>query len=182
MISGSSETLGYAAEALVLHGDWSGAEEQLREALEIVNTYGERIYLPQLLLTEGAIARARGQHVLGEVRVRIEGVSRSCQEQATDQRGRNRRRRGGKAERNSLAPHDSPHVQQTLYPRAHHMRSLHIADERGPIGRHVACSGPQCRAGRSTTKAPEPTRGHKERCGWSFWYSRDLRTLECNSR
>ena len=48
MIAGSSETLGYAAEALVLHGDWSGAEEQLRQALEIVNTYGERIYLPQL--------------------------------------------------------------------------------------------------------------------------------------
>jgi tetratricopeptide (TPR) repeat protein len=62
MITGSSETLGYAAEALVIHGDWSGAEEQLRQALEIVNTYGERIYLPQLLLTEGAIARARGQH------------------------------------------------------------------------------------------------------------------------
>ena len=61
MIAGSSETLGYAAEALVLHGDWNGAEEQLRQALEIVNTYGERIYLPQLLLTEAAIARARGQ-------------------------------------------------------------------------------------------------------------------------
>ena len=53
MIAGSSETLGYAAEALVLHGDLDGAEEQLRQALEIVDTYGERIYLPQLLLTEG---------------------------------------------------------------------------------------------------------------------------------
>ena len=42
MIAGGSETLGYAAEALVLHGDWSGAEERLRQALEIVNTYGER--------------------------------------------------------------------------------------------------------------------------------------------
>ena len=61
MIAGGSETLGYAAEALVLHGDLNGAEEQLRQALEIVNTYGERIYLPQLLLTEAAIARARGQ-------------------------------------------------------------------------------------------------------------------------
>ena len=70
MIAGSSETLGYAAEALVLHGDWSGAEEQLRQALEIVNTYGERIYLPQLLLTEGAIARARGQHANADASIR----------------------------------------------------------------------------------------------------------------
>ena len=70
MIAGSSETLGYAAEALVLHGDWSGAEEQLRQAFEIVNTYGERIYLPQLLLTEGAIARARGQRANADASIR----------------------------------------------------------------------------------------------------------------
>ena len=70
MIAGGSETLGYAAEALVLHGDLGGAEEQLRQALEIVNTYGERIYLPQLLLTEGAIARARGQHANADASIR----------------------------------------------------------------------------------------------------------------
>lgn len=70
MIAGSSETLGYAAEALVLHGDWSGAEEQLRQALEIVNTYGERIYLPQLLLTQGAIAQARGQLANADASIR----------------------------------------------------------------------------------------------------------------
>ena len=70
MIAGSSETLGYAAEALVLHGDWSGAQEQLQQALAIVNTYGERIYLPQLLLTEGAIARARGQHADADASIR----------------------------------------------------------------------------------------------------------------
>jgi len=70
MIAGSSETLGYAAEALVLHGDWSGAEEQLRQALEIVNTYGERIYLPQLLLTEGNITRARGRHADADASIR----------------------------------------------------------------------------------------------------------------
>lgn len=61
MVAGASETLGYAAEALVAQGDLDAAEEQLRQALEIVNTYGERIYLPQLLLTQAAIARARGQ-------------------------------------------------------------------------------------------------------------------------
>jgi tetratricopeptide (TPR) repeat protein len=61
MIAGSSETLGYAAEALLLEGDWRGAQEQLEQALAIVNDYGERIYLPQLLLIEGAIAETRGE-------------------------------------------------------------------------------------------------------------------------
>jgi ATP/maltotriose-dependent transcriptional regulator MalT len=70
MISGSSETLGYAAEALVLHGDLGGAEEQLRQALGVVETYGERIYLPQLLLTEAAIARARGHRAEAAATIR----------------------------------------------------------------------------------------------------------------
>ena len=70
MIAGGSETLGYAAEALVLHGDWSGAQEQLEQALDIVSTYGERIYLPQLLLTQAAIARARGQHANADASIR----------------------------------------------------------------------------------------------------------------
>ncbi len=61
MIAGSSETLGYAAEALLLEGDWRGAQEQLEQALAVVNDYGERIYLPQLLLIEGAIEQARGE-------------------------------------------------------------------------------------------------------------------------
>jgi DNA-binding winged helix-turn-helix (wHTH) protein/tetratricopeptide (TPR) repeat protein len=61
MLAGASENLGYAAEAALLHGDWHAAQEQLDQALEIVETYGERIYLPQLLLIEGAIAHARGK-------------------------------------------------------------------------------------------------------------------------
>ncbi len=61
MMAGASENLGYAAAALLLHGDWHAAQEQLDQALEIVETYGERIYLPQLLLIEGAIAHARGE-------------------------------------------------------------------------------------------------------------------------
>jgi tetratricopeptide (TPR) repeat protein len=61
MLAGASENLGYAAEALLLHGDWQAAQEQLDQALEIVETCGERIYLPQLLLIEGAIAHARGE-------------------------------------------------------------------------------------------------------------------------
>jgi len=70
MIAGSSETLGYAAEALVLKGDWNGAQEQLQQALQIVNTYGERIYLPQLLLTEAAITRARGHRANADASIR----------------------------------------------------------------------------------------------------------------
>ena len=61
MMAGASESLGYAAEALLLHGDWHAAQEQLDQALAIVEKYGERIYLPQLLLIEGAIAHARGE-------------------------------------------------------------------------------------------------------------------------
>jgi tetratricopeptide (TPR) repeat protein len=61
MVTGASENLGYAADALLLYGDWQAAQEQLGQAFEIVQTYGERIYLPQLLLIAGAISRARGK-------------------------------------------------------------------------------------------------------------------------
>ena len=61
MLAGGSENLGYAAEALVLAGDWDGAEQQLEEALQFVDTHGERVYLPQLFLIEAAIARGRGE-------------------------------------------------------------------------------------------------------------------------
>ena len=70
MIAGSSETLGYAAEALLLHGDWQAAQDQLDQALEIVNVYGERIYLPQLFLIEAAIANARGELDAADVSIR----------------------------------------------------------------------------------------------------------------
>jgi DNA-binding winged helix-turn-helix (wHTH) protein/tetratricopeptide (TPR) repeat protein len=58
--AGGSEMLGYAAEALLRAGDWQAAQRQLDEALEIVSAFGERVYLPQLLLIEAAIADARG--------------------------------------------------------------------------------------------------------------------------
>ena len=60
MRAGGSEVLGYAAEALMRAGDWRAAQRQLDEAFEIVNSLGERVYLPQLLLIEAAIAEARG--------------------------------------------------------------------------------------------------------------------------
>jgi hypothetical protein len=70
MIGGGSETLGYAAEALVLQGDFDGAEEQLEQGLEIVSRYGERVYLPQLLLIQGAVARARDQPAAADASIR----------------------------------------------------------------------------------------------------------------
>jgi tetratricopeptide (TPR) repeat protein len=70
MMAGASENLGYAAEALLLHGDWRGAEEQLVQALAVVETRGERIYLPQLLQVEGAIAHARGEPDAADASIR----------------------------------------------------------------------------------------------------------------
>jgi tetratricopeptide (TPR) repeat protein len=70
MWAGSSEVLGYAAEALLLAGDPDGAERELRQALAIVETHGERVYLPQLLLAEAGIARARGQVAAADASLR----------------------------------------------------------------------------------------------------------------
>jgi DNA-binding winged helix-turn-helix (wHTH) protein/tetratricopeptide (TPR) repeat protein len=71
MIEGGSETLGYAAEALVLQGDLDGAERQVEQALGIVDRFGERIYLPQLLLTQGTIADLRGKSSAAEASFRL---------------------------------------------------------------------------------------------------------------
>ncbi|HET9577215.1 MAG TPA: AAA family ATPase [Usitatibacter sp.] len=60
MRAGGSEVVGYAAEALLLAGDLQGAQAQLDEALAISRGLGERVYLPQLLVLQSEIARARG--------------------------------------------------------------------------------------------------------------------------
>lgn len=60
MRAGSSETLGYAAEALLRAGEVDRAAAELDEALRIAAALGERVYLPQLFLIEAAIADARG--------------------------------------------------------------------------------------------------------------------------
>jgi DNA-binding winged helix-turn-helix (wHTH) protein/tetratricopeptide (TPR) repeat protein len=66
MMAGGSETLGYAVEALLLAGELDAAEVQLREALQFASTHEERVYLPQLLLLEARIARARGDSALAD--------------------------------------------------------------------------------------------------------------------
>ena len=60
MLAGASEILGYAADALLLAGDLDGARGELDQALQMSEKLGERIYLPQLLLTQAAIARGHG--------------------------------------------------------------------------------------------------------------------------
>lgn len=75
MIAGSSETLGYAAEAFILDGDWKNAQEQLEQAFTIVNSYGERIYLPQLLLIQANIA-----HLRADVDVEVISLKRAIAE------------------------------------------------------------------------------------------------------
>lgn len=61
MRAGASEVLGYAAEALLLAGDHDGARARLQEALQVADELGERVYLPQLLLLEAAVARVQGR-------------------------------------------------------------------------------------------------------------------------
>jgi tetratricopeptide (TPR) repeat protein len=70
MIAGGSEVLGFAVEALLLAGDHDEAQHQLEQAKQIVDKYGERVYLPQLFLLEARIARARGQASAALDRVR----------------------------------------------------------------------------------------------------------------
>ncbi|MBL8533666.1 MAG: AAA family ATPase [Betaproteobacteria bacterium] len=79
MLSGGSEVLGYAAEALVLAGEWERAWQTLDEAFDLAERIGERVYQTQLWLlrarcadglgdggraldlAEKAVAEARGQ-------------------------------------------------------------------------------------------------------------------------
>jgi DNA-binding winged helix-turn-helix (wHTH) protein/tetratricopeptide (TPR) repeat protein len=70
MRSGASEVLGYAAEALLLAGDCDAARVELQEALHVGEELGERVYLPQLLLLEAAIARTQGRLDAGSIAVR----------------------------------------------------------------------------------------------------------------
>jgi DNA-binding winged helix-turn-helix (wHTH) protein/tetratricopeptide (TPR) repeat protein len=59
----AGETLGYAAEALALAGDWAASRQQIEEARQSAEASGDRNCLPRLLMLEARIADA-----LGEVR------------------------------------------------------------------------------------------------------------------
>jgi DNA-binding winged helix-turn-helix (wHTH) protein/tetratricopeptide (TPR) repeat protein len=70
MLAGGSEVLGYATEALLLAGDWDGAQHELDDALHVANTRWERVYLPQLFVMQAAIARARGDRAAADAAIR----------------------------------------------------------------------------------------------------------------
>lgn len=70
MQSGATETLAYAAEALVTAGDFDAAQAQLDEALALVARLDERICLPQLRLIEAAIARGRDEPARADAAIR----------------------------------------------------------------------------------------------------------------
>jgi tetratricopeptide (TPR) repeat protein len=71
MFSGESEVLGYAAEALVLAGDWAGAQAQLGEAMALAQRLSERVYLPQLLVLQGRIAIGEGRPAAAAAAMRM---------------------------------------------------------------------------------------------------------------
>jgi hypothetical protein len=80
MLAGGSEVLGYATEALVLAGDWDGAQRELEDALQVANTLGERVYLPQLFAMQAAIARARGDRAPADAAIRLAIAEARAQE------------------------------------------------------------------------------------------------------
>jgi tetratricopeptide (TPR) repeat protein len=60
MISSSTEVMGYCAEALVLAGDWRGAEKELAAAFARTRELGELYYAPVLLMLQSRVARGLG--------------------------------------------------------------------------------------------------------------------------
>jgi DNA-binding winged helix-turn-helix (wHTH) protein/tetratricopeptide (TPR) repeat protein len=57
MISSSTEVMGYAAEAMLLAGDWRGAHHELAEAFARARDLDEHMYVPILLILQARAAR-----------------------------------------------------------------------------------------------------------------------------
>ena len=57
----AGETLGYAAEALLLAGDWAAARKQIEEARQSAEAADDRSCLPRLLMLEARVADALGE-------------------------------------------------------------------------------------------------------------------------
>jgi DNA-binding winged helix-turn-helix (wHTH) protein/tetratricopeptide (TPR) repeat protein len=57
----AGETLGYAAEALILAGDWVAARKEIAEAMQCAEATGDRSCRPRLLMLEARIADALGE-------------------------------------------------------------------------------------------------------------------------
>ena len=70
MLAGGSEVLGYATEALVLAGDWDGAQHELEDALQVANTLGERVVCAAVVRDAGCHPRARGDRTAADAAIR----------------------------------------------------------------------------------------------------------------
>jgi hypothetical protein len=80
MVSGASEVLGYAVEAMVLAKDWDAAQEYLDQARELGQRFGERILFNYHFLLQswidlgrGDVAAARRSLLDGVVEARAQG-------------------------------------------------------------------------------------------------------------
>jgi DNA-binding winged helix-turn-helix (wHTH) protein/tetratricopeptide (TPR) repeat protein len=62
MLAGKTETLGYAAESLVLAQDWQYAQRQIDEALELAHRINEHASTPYLLRLRARVAEGQGNH------------------------------------------------------------------------------------------------------------------------
>jgi len=80
MLAGSSETLGYATDALLLAGDVAGARQQLEEALHLADKLGERVHLTQLHLLAARIADALGEPDTARESIRLALAEARAQE------------------------------------------------------------------------------------------------------
>jgi DNA-binding winged helix-turn-helix (wHTH) protein/tetratricopeptide (TPR) repeat protein len=60
MISSSTEVMGYAAEALLLAGDWQGANKELADAFARARDLDENMYVPILLILQARVASGLG--------------------------------------------------------------------------------------------------------------------------
>jgi DNA-binding winged helix-turn-helix (wHTH) protein/tetratricopeptide (TPR) repeat protein len=69
-IANCTEVMGYAAEAMVLSGDWAGAEEELSKAFERARELGEWVYCPMLMLLQARAAAGRGDSAFALQRLR----------------------------------------------------------------------------------------------------------------
>ncbi|HKU15271.1 MAG TPA: AAA family ATPase [Steroidobacteraceae bacterium] len=67
MVSGGSEVLGYAVEALLLAGDWAGAQAQLDKARALGRRFGERILFMYHHLLQARIHMGLGDFAAARV-------------------------------------------------------------------------------------------------------------------
>jgi tetratricopeptide (TPR) repeat protein len=70
MFAGNTETLCHAAEALILHGDWAGAQRQLDQAIELAERFQENVEVPRIFLLSAQVALAQGDAAAAQTLMR----------------------------------------------------------------------------------------------------------------